>query len=93
MFTPFFCSRQEWHAVCQRVRKVHQVLLWGMLLVAFFLVFLVSPWCFVHVESPSFAGLLVVYKTWVTQVCLLLGHALWAEVGGGITFVTSGENT
>ena len=21
------------------------------------------------------------------------GHALWAEVGGGITFVTSGENT
>ena len=23
----------------------------------------------------------------------LAGHALWAEVGGGITFVTSGENT
>ena len=37
-----------------------------------FLDFWVSPWCFVHMGSPSFAGLLVVYKTWVTQVCLLL---------------------
>ena len=34
--------------------------------------FWVSPWCFVHMGSPSFAGLPVVYKTWVTQVCLLL---------------------
>ena len=37
-----------------------------------FLVFLVSPLCFVHMGSPSLAGLPVVYKTWVTQVCLLL---------------------
>ena len=42
--------------------------------------------------STSVPGLLVVYETWVTQVCLLLDNALWAEVGGGITFVTSGEN-
>ena len=28
----------------------------------FFLGFLVSPWCLVHMESPSFAGLPVVYK-------------------------------
>ena len=28
--------RQGWHAVCQRVRRVHQFLLWGMLLLAFF---------------------------------------------------------
>ena len=38
----------------------------------FFFGFLVSSWCLVHMESSSFAGLLVVYKTWVTQVCLLL---------------------
>ena len=34
--------------------------------------FVVSPWGFVHMESPSLAGLPVVYKAWVTQVCLLL---------------------
>ena len=34
--------------------------------------FLVSSWCFVHVESSSLAGLPVVYKAWVTLVCLLL---------------------
>ena len=38
----------------------------------FFFGFLVSPWCLVHMGSLSFAGLPVVYKTWVTQVCLLL---------------------
>ena len=38
----------------------------------FLFFFLVSSWCLVHMESSSFAGLLVVYKTWVTQVCLLL---------------------
>ena len=37
-----------------------------------FLCFLVSPWCLVHMVSPSFAGLPIVYKAWVTQVCLLL---------------------
>ena len=37
-----------------------------------FLGFLVSSWCLVHMGTPSFAGLPVVYKTWVTQVCLLL---------------------
>ena len=39
---------------------------------AFFFDFWVSSWCFVHMGSPSFAGLPVVYKTWVTQVCLML---------------------
>ena len=39
---------------------------------AFFLGCLVSPWCLVHMESPSLASLPVVYKTWVIQVCLLL---------------------
>ena len=39
---------------------------------ACFLCFLVSPWCLVHMESPSLASLPVVYKTWVTEVCLLL---------------------
>ena len=30
------------------------------------------PWCLVHLESSSLASPPVVYKTWVTQVCLLL---------------------
>ena len=34
--------------------------------------FLVSSWRLVHMGSTSLAGLPVVYKTWVTQVCLLL---------------------
>ena len=54
-----------------------------------FLVFLASLWCFVHVESASFASLPVVYRTWVALVCLLLDTPLWAEVGGSVTFVTS----
>ena len=58
---------------------------------AFWFFFLVSSWCLVHLESPSSAGLPVAHKTWVSSVLLLAGHALWAEVGGGITFVTSGE--
>ena len=42
-----------------------------------FLGFLVSSWCLVHMESTSLAGLLVVYKTWVTKVCLLLDRGRW----------------
>ena len=34
--------------------------------------FFVSSWCLVHMGSSVFSGLPVVYKTWVTQVCLLL---------------------
>ena len=36
MFPPVLCLGQGWHAVCQRVRRVHQFLLWGMFLLAFF---------------------------------------------------------
>ena len=72
MFPLVLCLKQGLHAACQRVRRVHQILLWGMALVVFFVGFLVSSWCLVHVESHSFAGLPAMYKTWVTQVCLLL---------------------
>ena len=34
--------------------------------------FFVSSLCLVHMGSSSFAGLPVVYKAWVTSVCLLL---------------------
>ena len=61
---------------------------YGQLWVWRFLGFLVSSWCLVHVGGASFAGLPVVYKAWVT----FAGHALWAEVGGGITFATSRES-
>ena len=66
------CLRQEWHAVCQGVRRVHQFLLWGMILVAFFWGFLVSPLCLVHMGSPSLASLPVAHKTWVVPPA---GHA------------------
>ena len=53
-----------------------------------FLGFLVSSWCLVHMVSASFASLSFVYIG-----VLPAGHALWADVGGGITFVTSAEST
>ena len=60
MLLPVLSLRQEKHVVCQRVRKVHQ-----------FLGFHVSLQCFVHSGGSSFAGLHpVVYKAWVTLVCL-----------------------
>ena len=34
-----FCLRQGWHAVCQRVRRVHQFLSWRMLFLAFWVLF------------------------------------------------------
>ena len=74
--------------------KVVLFLLWETLefWVGIFWGFVVSYWCFVHMGSFGFAELPVVYRTWVLSVCTLAGHALWAEVGFGITFVTSGEN-
>ena len=73
------------------MRRGHQILLWGMHDVffgffGFFLVFCAygesqlgwSPCC---VQDLGYSGVPPA------------GHALWAEVGGGITFVTSGENT
>ena len=44
----------------------------GNALHGFFLGFLVSSWCLVHMVSSSFSGLPVVHKTWVTFLCLLL---------------------
>ena len=58
-----------------------------------FLGFLVSSWCLVHMGSLCFAGLPVMYKTWVHLGVPPAGHALLVEFGGGITFVTPGENT
>ena len=80
--------------VCQRVRRVHPFLLWGRLFTAFFCFFFwFLPWCLVHMGTPSFAGLLVVYKTSVIQVCLLLDTPFGRRSVGGVTFVTCGENT
>ena len=31
MFSPILCLGQEWHVVCQRVRRVYPFLLWGIL--------------------------------------------------------------
>ena len=45
---------------------------------------MVSPWGFVHMGSPGVAGLLVVYKAWVSHVCLLLDTPFGRRsVGGG----------
>ena len=72
MFSPVLCLTQEWHAVCQRVRRVQSVPVMVNASFGVFCGFLVSSWCLVHMVSPSFAGLPAVYKTWVTQVCLLV---------------------
>ena len=39
MFALVLRLRQEWHVVCQRVRRVHPFLLWGVLFLAFFFLF------------------------------------------------------
>ena len=71
MFPTLLRSRQVWHVVCQRVRRVHPFLFAECCFWSFF-GFLVSSWCLVHMESASFARLPVVYKAWVSSVCLLL---------------------
>ena len=46
-----------------------------------------------HPGGTSFAGHPpCVYKVWVLKDVPPAGHALWAEVGRGIIFVTSGES-
>ena len=44
----------------------------------------VSPWCLVHMGSLSLAGLPVVYKTWVTQVCLMLDTPFGRRLVGAL---------
>ena len=87
-----FCLRREWPVVCQRVRSVHQFLLWRMWAMAFLVLF-----GFFSV-SCAFGWY---WHCWCTSFCGQglghigvppAGHALWAEVVGGITSVTSGEN-
>ena len=56
----------------------------------FFWVFLVSPWCLVHMGSPSLGWSPCCVQDLGYSGVPPAGHALWAEFGGGITFVTSG---
>ena len=83
----------SWHAVCQRVRRVHQFLLWGMLFMAFFFLvfwFLLGVLCIWGV-------LAWLVSLFCTRLGLLRCASCWTRpLGGGrwgITFVTSGENT
>ena len=52
--------------------------------------FLVSPWCLVHIGVLALLALLCVQGLGLKDVPPA-GPALWAEVSGGIIFVTSGE--
>ena len=74
------------------MRRVHQFLLWGMLLVAFFGFFGFSFVSCAHGESWLCWSPCCVRDLGYSGVPPA-GHALWAEVGGGITLVTSGERT
>ena len=72
------------------MRRVHQFLIMGNTVNGVFFfgrVFSVSSWCLVHMGSSGLSRLPVVYRTWVTLGVPPARHALWAEVGGGITFV------
>ena len=94
MLPPVLCFGQEWHVVCQRVRRVHQFLLWGTLGLGVFLSFLASP------SVSCVYGrcqLLQVYHLLCTRLglhwcasCRTLPVGRWSV--GCITFVTSGEN-
>ena len=56
-----------------------------------FLGFLVSSWCLVHMESTNLAGLPVVYKTWVTSVCLLLDTSIGRRLVGALPLKPPGR--
>ena len=79
MFLLVLCLRQGWHAVCQRVRRVHQFLLWGMLLVAFFWVFwfLLGVLCIWRVQA-------LLVSLFCTRLGLLRCASCWTRpLGGG----------
>ena len=60
---------------------------------AFFGLFGFSSVLFVHMEGASFASILLFCVQGLGHIGVPpAGHPLWAEVGGGITFVTSGGN-
>ena len=80
-----------WHAVGQRVRRVYPFLLWGILGMAFFLAFRLLFCVLVCLGGASLASPPVAHKTGGYFDVPPAGHALWVEVGGGITVVTSGE--
>ena len=56
-----------------------------------FFVFWASLWCLVHMGSASFASLSVVYKAWVTSVCLLLDTPFGRRSVEVLPFVTSAK--
>ena len=86
------CLRQGWHAVCQRVRRVHQFLLWGMYLMVFFGFFGFFLVSCAYGESLFFGSPCYVQDLGYLGVPHT-GHALLVEFGWGFTFVTSGKNT
>ena len=87
MFPLVLCLKQGWHSVCPSVPVV------GNAFHGVFLGFFVSPWCLVHMGSPQLGWSPCCVQDLGYLGVPPAGHALWAEVGGGITFVTSGENT
>ena len=89
MFPRVLCLRQEWHACLPTCAQGSSVPVMENVASGVFWGFLASCRCLVHMESASFAGIPVVYKAWVTWVCLLLDTPLGADVGRGITFVAS----
>ena len=53
-----------------------------------------APWGLVFMENAHSAGAFPhIHRAWVTEVCLSLDTLFWAEVGGGIIFVTSGGDS
>ena len=91
MFSLVLCLSQEWQVVCQRVcagfisscyGECWEWRVWG------FLAFLR---CLVHMEGASFASILPFCVQGLGHIGVPpAGHPLRAEVGGSITFVTSG---
>ena len=57
----------------------------------FFLDFVVSSRCLVHMGSTCFVVLPSVYKTWVTLVCLLLDTLLGRRSVGALPLLPPGR--
>ena len=75
VFPLVHCSRQEWHAVCQRVRKVHQFPVNGVFFCAF--------WCLLDVLC-TWGVLALLSSLSCTRLGLLWCASSWTRpLGGG----------
>ena len=77
MFPPVLCLGQEWHVVCQRVRKVYPLLLWRTLGTAFFF------FCVLFCALCVWEVLVSLVALLGTRLGLHWSASCWTRLSGG----------